>query len=836
MGGLARKLSLAIGCTAILFSCFLFYETYSLTKSRVREVVQQQAAMALKFDLAIRDYVGAHVRPLMYELLEEGEFIPETMSTSYVARTIFDDVRSEFPDYIIKFSSDNPRNPANQAGEEELELIKKFNADPELKRWEGEITIGGKLYTATFSARRMKPSCLVCHGDPADAPASMIAQYGAVAGFYRPIGDVVGLDTVAIPTTRVFEMLQNQTLQKFGKTGVVLATFLFVMAFTIKGMMLNRLGYIARHFRTAAQKEDYSSIEYISISGSDEIGDIARSYNALCDKLRNVYASLESDVQERTRELEFKNTQLRKQIEDRISAELALKKRDDTVRSIFLAAPTGIGLVANRVLIQVNEKFCSMLGYTEDEVIGKSSAMLYPDQSEFTWVGEEKYRQIMERGTGTVETVWKTKDGSLIHVLLSSTPLDRSDLDLGVTFTALDITERRKAAEEKRYLEERLARSHKMEALGLLAGGVAHDLNNVLSGIVSYPDLLLADMPQDSPMRKAISTIKESGEKAGAIVEDLLTLARRGVVNTTILNLNTLVTSYLRSPEHERILNGLPGTVITTSLSENLLNIRGSSVHLNKALMNLIANAIEAMPVAGKIEIITRNEYVDQPIKGYEHVKKGDFVVLTVKDDGIGIEKDDLKHIFEPFYTNKVMGQSGTGLGMSVVWGTVQDHNGYINVDSEPGEGTEFELYFPVSRDELAEKKIALCLKDYQGHGESILVIDDDKGQRDIATALLTKLGYEVHSVSSGEEAVVYLQKNNADLLVLDMILNNGIDGLETYQIITSTNPQQKAIVASGFAETDRVKETLRLGAGEYVKKPYTLEKIGMAVKKELTT
>ena len=151
--------------------------------------------MALKFDLAIRKYVANNIRPLMYELVGEDEFVPETMSTSYVARTIFEDVRSEFPDYIIKFSSDNPRNPANQAGPEELKVIEYLNNNSHLKKWEGIISINDKQYMSKFSARRMTESCLRCHGDPKDAPASLIEKYGSTAGFHRPIGEIIGLDT-----------------------------------------------------------------------------------------------------------------------------------------------------------------------------------------------------------------------------------------------------------------------------------------------------------------------------------------------------------------------------------------------------------------------------------------------------------------------------------------------------------------------------------------------------------------------------------------------------------------------------------------------------------------
>jgi len=260
----------------------------------------------------------------------------------------------------------------------------------------------------------------------------------------------------------------------------------------------------------------------------------------------------------------------------------------------------------------------------------------------------------------------------------------------------------------------------------------------------------------------------------------------------------------------------------------------GSPVHLSKTVMNLISNAAEAMPDGGTIVVSTQNRYIDKPVKGYEDVREGDYVTLTVSDTGIGIPAEDTERIFEPFYTKKVMGRSGTGLGMTVVWGTVKDHNGYIDVQSTEGKGTTFILSFPVTRKEPAGDENRLSIEDYTGRGEAILVVDDVEEQRKIASGILKKLGYSVTTVSSGEEAAEYMKDHSADLLVLDMIMDPGIDGLETYERILKLHPAQKAIIASGFSESERVKQAQKLGAGGYVKKPYLMEKLGIAVRNEL--
>ncbi len=387
---------------------------------------------------------------------------------------------------------------------------------------------------------------------------------------------------------------------------------------------------------------------------------------------------------------------------------------------------------------------------------------------------------------------------------------------------------------EQERLEQHLKRAEKMEAIGTLAGGVAHDLNNILSGLVSYPELLLMDLPQESPLRKPLLTIQNSGERAATIVQDLLTLARRGVDTAKVMNLNDIISEYLDSPEHEKLKFYHPEVQVTTDLEADLLNIMGSPVHISKTIMNLVSNAVEAMPDGGKILITTENRYVDRPIKGYAHVKEGDYVTLAISDTGLGISPENMQRIFEPFFTKKVMGRSGTGLGMAVVWGTVKDHKGYIDVQSSEGKGTSFTVYFPVTRQELTEESSFFSIEDYMGKGESILIVDDVEEQREIASRILGKLGYFVTSVSCGEEAIAYIRSNPADLVILDMIMDPGIDGLDTFKRIIEIYPSQKAIIASGFSETHRVKEAQRLGAGSYVKKPYSLEKIGLAVRVEL--
>ncbi len=502
---------------------------------------------------------------------------------------------------------------------------------------------------------------------------------------------------------------------------------------------------------------------------------------------------------------------------------------------------------ANSIILRVdtegkviffNEFAQHFFGYKENEILGKNviSTILRSTAT----VKQEVERLLNKIRTQpdkrwTTESKTERKSGESVWIAWTFKPtMDSEGVVQEILCIGNDITELKGAERERHELEMRLQRAQKMEAIGTLAGGVAHDLNNILAGLVSYPELLLMQIPEDSKLRKPISTIQKAGEKAASIVQDLLTLARRGVSSSEVLSLNQVVSDYLKSPEFETLRSHHPEVEVKAELERDVLNIIGSPVHISKTVMNLISNAAEAMPDGGRITISTLNMYLDRPIGGFTQVEEGDYAVLTVSDNGVGIAAEDLDRIFEPFYTKKKMGRSGTGLGMAVVWGTVKDHNGYIDVKSREGKGTTFKLYFPITRKTLAGDKSKPVLEDYRGRGESILVVDDILEQREVAKGILEQLGYAVSCVSSGEKAVEFMKSGSADLLVLDMIMAPGMDGLETYREILEIHPGQKAIIASGFSESDRVKEAQKLGAGSYVKKPYLMEKIGVIVREEL--
>ena len=515
--------------------------------------------------------------------------------------------------------------------------------------------------------------------------------------------------------------------------------------------------------------------------------------------------------------------------------EKALRESEANYRTIFDTANDAFFVhdLNTGQILDINQKTCDMYGYTVEEAgridVGSISEGVSP------YSQKEAIGLIQKAAEGTPQIFeWRArhKNGTSFWVEVNLKRITIGDKDRLLAIVR-DISERKRSEIERAALEDKLHRAQKMESLGLMAGGIAHDLNNILSGIVTYPELLLMDLAEESPMFKPLKTIQESGRRAADVVADLMTIARGVAAGKQPLNLNTMVAGFLGSPEFRKLEKTHPLVNFNTELDSDLLNMRGSPTHISKILMNLISNACEAIASGGQVTLSTRNRYLDEPLKGYEDVRSGEYVVLKVSDEGSGISDEDLERIFEPFYTKKVMGRSGTGLGLAVVWNTVQDHNGYINVKSRET-GTLFEIYFPVTREAVAAVGEAVPLEDYQGHGEKILIVDDEERQREIAGGVLTKLGYEIQTVASGEEAILYVKEYAVDLILLDMVMPKGMNGRETYEEIIKIQPGRKAVIASGYAKTKDVEKIQKLGAGQYIKKPYTLAGVGLAVKAAL--
>ncbi len=506
-----------------------------------------------------------------------------------------------------------------------------------------------------------------------------------------------------------------------------------------------------------------------------------------------------------------------------------LAKSEKRFRQLARATWEGIIIYDKGELLLANSQLYEMFGYTEEELVGTQIFDILLDRTTI----KAMHLQSDPETIGPFEATARRKDGSRFPVEIRVKQIDYSGRCAEVA-AIRDVTSIRRSLEKQLALQQKLAQAKRLEALGLMAGSVAHDLNNIMAGIITYPEMLLLDLPADFKFRKEIKMIRDAGKRAAAVVNDLLTLTRGTGTKTEVKNLNTLVDDYINSVECRELYNRYPDITISSTTDPKLADISCSTIHVTKSLVNLVNNAAEAVREGGSIVITTGNRSFTKTFSGYETIEPGDYAFLQVSDNGHGIAADDLPHIFDPFYSKKVLGRSGTGLGLTVVWNTVHDHGGFLDVQSSD-KGTSFTLYFPITRQQPADSPLIPSLLSCQGQGERILVVDDQENQREIARRLLARLGYQVHCVASGEEAVEFIKQHQVDLILLDMVMEPGINGCQTYQRIIEHRPDQKAIIVSGYSSTNDIEQARKLGIHHFIKKPYTLNELGQALRLEIS-
>jgi len=392
-----------------------------------------------------------------------------------------------------------------------------------------------------------------------------------------------------------------------------------------------------------------------------------------------------------------------------------------------------------------------------------------------------------------------------------------------------DVTEKKADELRKAKLRAQMARAEKMESLGLLAGGVAHDLNNMLGPVIGYAELLLDELRGDEKKVNKARQIMKSATDAAEVVQDLLTLARRGRCELRPTAFDELIRSILEAPWYQQLCEENPKVDFDLKIQATNNNILASEMHIKKALMNLVRNAVDAMPTGGSLKIKTARADVTDLPKEYESRSEQEYVRISIIDTGHGIESELIPKIFEPYYSKKPFSSSnGSGLGLAVVYGVLKDHNGVYNVNSVVGKGTEFTLFFPICSE--SAEKVEAHSTDIKG-SETILVVDDDPLQREMAKDMLESLGYRVLMAENGHQALDVVIDRAVDVVMLDMIMDDEFDGLETYKEIRRLEPSLKTIIVTGYAETTRVHKACELGVLKCVKKPYSINSIGMILR-----
>jgi PAS domain S-box-containing protein len=509
----------------------------------------------------------------------------------------------------------------------------------------------------------------------------------------------------------------------------------------------------------------------------------------------------------------------------------ALQRSESKYKTLVENLPQKIFLKdRNLIYISCNEYYANDLRIAPDDIAGKTDYDFYPKELAEKYRADDK--QIMESGrTEEIEERY-IEDGRDVWVHTAKTlVMDGNGSVIGILGIFWDITERKRAEEEMRVLEEQFRQSQRMEAVGQLAGGIAHDFNNILTIIKGYSQLSLSELKKNDPLRENIEEIQKASERAANLIHQLLAFSRRQVMEMRTLHLNTLLRDLYR------MLRQVIGEDIelVTLLAEDLGRVKADTGQIEQVIMNLAVNARDAMPKGGKLTIEIANVELDGKY-ALKHiaVKPGHYVMLSMSDTGCGMTPEVKDRVFEPFFTTKKKGK-GTGLGLSTVYGIVKQSCGNIWVYSEPGKGTTFKIYLPRVDEPLEELKEEVRKKELPGGSETIFVVEDNEEVRKLAKRILEKQGYKVLEASQGNEALQICEEHKGPIhmIVTDVVMP-GMDGRELANCLKVHHPKMKVLYMSGYTDNAIVHHGVLKKGMNFIQKPFTIDGLASKVRKVL--
>jgi PAS domain S-box-containing protein len=510
------------------------------------------------------------------------------------------------------------------------------------------------------------------------------------------------------------------------------------------------------------------------------------------------------------------------------TAEYALRESEERFRKLAELMPETIfEMDLKGTLTFVNRKAFEHFGYTQEDLDGGLNAfeMVAPEDRDRAI---ENIRLIMKgESIGLNEYTAIRKDSSTFPIMIHSAPIIRQEKLIGMRGFIIDLTERKKAEEERIKLEAQFQQAQRLETIGTLAGGIAHDFNNLLMTIQGNTSLILFDVDASQPHYESLKNIEKQIERGAKLTKQLLGYARKGKYNVKAINLNQII-----KESSETFARTRKQITVRRELSTDLNSIEADQGQIEQILYNLYVNAADAMPGGGKLVLKTCNvTHEDIKSEQYEPTP-GKYIRLTVTDTGTGMKNDVKERIFDPFFTTKETGR-GTGLGLASVYGITKSHEGYIEVESTKGKGCTFNIYLPASTKKPLDPP-APAAHIIEGSG-TIMLVDDEELVLNIGGRVLEKLGYTVIEAPSGKEAVdlFYKNKESIDLVILDMIMPN-MGGGEAYDRIKEINPRVKVLLSSGYSIDGQATEIMKRGCDGFIQKPFKVDELSEKLKKIL--
>ena len=507
----------------------------------------------------------------------------------------------------------------------------------------------------------------------------------------------------------------------------------------------------------------------------------------------------------------------------------SLEKNEKMLLALLESASQGIIAIdrGGRIVL-ANRRAEEMFGYTRDELLGARIEILLPENRRAAHAQERDAYfakpHVRPMGIG-MELSGRRRDGLEFAVEVSLSNIETEDGLFGIAFVS-DISQRK-------LLEEQLLHAQKMEAVGRLAGGVAHDFNNMLTVISGYNRMILDELSPMDPLRGNAEEILKAADRAAALTNQLLSFSRRQIMRPTVLNVNSVLANT------QKMLHRVIGEDVKLELkpARDLGHIRADPVHIEQAIVNLAVNARDAMPTGGRIVIESANVQLDETYtRTHPGVNPGDFVMIAVSDTGHGMDSETRRRIFEPFFTTKEKGK-GTGLGLATVYGMVKQSGGDIWVYSEIGKGSTFKLYFPRIMEPVTDASADESEKARQTGSETILLVEDEKAVRELTLKMLRRLGYTVLAADGGAEAIAFSKAHTAEIaLLLTDVVMPGMSGRQLADVLTKERPGLKVLYLSGYTENTVVHHGVLEPGVDFLPKPFSREVLASKIREILGT